>query len=44
MDNFRSLDDFRLADLEAIRMLLRGGSVIDWHRLNFKSDDEILDF
>ncbi|MGB0678313.1 MAG: TIGR04552 family protein [Polyangiales bacterium] len=26
---------FSLAELEAIRLLLRGGSVIDWHRLNF---------
>lgn len=29
-----------LAELEAIRLLLRGGSVIDWYRLNFESDDE----
>jgi hypothetical protein len=24
--------DYSLADLEAIRLLLRGGSVIDWQR------------
>ncbi len=36
----RSLDAFRLADLEAIRLLLRGGSVIDWHRLNFQGLEE----
>lgn len=29
-----------LAELEAIRLLLRGGSVIDWYRLNFESDEE----
>ena len=37
---FRSLSDFTLADLEGIRVLLRGGSVVDWHRLNFASDEE----
>lgn len=37
----RSHDELSLADLEAIRLLLRGGSVIDWYRLNFASRDEI---
>jgi uncharacterized protein (TIGR04552 family) len=37
---YRTLDQFRLSDLEAIRLLLRGGSVIDWHRLNFPGEDE----
>jgi uncharacterized protein (TIGR04552 family) len=32
---YKPLDQLTLADLEAIRLLLRGGSVIDWHRLNF---------
>ena len=32
---FRPLEKFRLGDLEAVRLVLRGGSVIDWHRLNF---------
>jgi uncharacterized protein (TIGR04552 family) len=36
----RTLDDFTLADLEAIRVLLRGGSVVDWHRLNFADEAE----
>ena len=36
----RLLPEFRLADLEAIRLLLRGGSVIDWHRLNFDSYEQ----
>ncbi len=30
-----SLDDFTLEDLESIRLLLRGGSVVDWHQLDF---------
>ncbi|MCP4449774.1 MAG: TIGR04552 family protein [Myxococcales bacterium] len=27
--------DLRIEDLEAVRLLLRGGSVIDWHQLDF---------
>jgi uncharacterized protein (TIGR04552 family) len=42
--SFRSLDELTLADLEAIRLLLRGGSVIDWHRLNFDSREDVLRF
>jgi uncharacterized protein (TIGR04552 family) len=42
--SLRRLDDFTLTDLEGIRMLLRGGSVVDWHRLNFASEDEASEF
>ena len=31
----KTIDDFALHDLEAVRLILRGGSVLDWHRLNF---------
>ena len=41
---FRPIDAFRLADLEAVRLVLRGGSVIDWHRLNFASESEADEF
>jgi uncharacterized protein (TIGR04552 family) len=41
---YRPLDKFRLGDLEAVRLVLRGGSVIDWHRLNFGSRDEAIEF
>ena len=34
-------EDFTLADLTAIRNLLRGGSVIDWHRLHFNAREEV---
>jgi uncharacterized protein (TIGR04552 family) len=34
-------EDFTLADLTAIRNLLRGGSVIDWHRVYFNDRDEV---
>ena len=29
------VDDLDVADLEAVRLLLRGDSVVDWHRLQF---------
>ncbi|HET6148339.1 MAG TPA: TIGR04552 family protein [Polyangia bacterium] len=34
-------EDFTLADLTSIRNLLRGGSVIDWHRLYFVDREEV---
>ena len=40
VNDFRPIEDFSLADLEAVQMLLRGGSVIDWHRLNFATEAE----
>jgi len=43
-DRLKTLDEFTLADLEAVRLLLRGDSVIDWHRLNFDGVGEIRDF
>ena len=38
--DYRVLDRFTLADLEAVRLVLRGGSVIDWHRLNFDGEKD----
>jgi uncharacterized protein (TIGR04552 family) len=43
-DRLRPLDELSLADLEAIRLVLRGGSVIDWHRLNFREPREVQEF
>jgi uncharacterized protein (TIGR04552 family) len=37
----RSLESMGVAELEALRLLLRGGSVIDWRRLNFKEPGEV---
>ncbi len=42
--SLKRIDEFTLADLEAVRLILRGDSVIDWHRLNFENDDEVDDF
>jgi hypothetical protein len=30
-----TVDELELADLETVRLLLRGDSVVDWHKLNF---------
>jgi uncharacterized protein (TIGR04552 family) len=37
----KSLGAFTLADLQAVRLVLRGDSVIDWHRLDFADLDEV---
>jgi hypothetical protein len=36
----KALDDFSLHDVEALRLVLSGTSVIDWHRLHFRSLEE----
>ncbi|MCP4867188.1 MAG: TIGR04552 family protein [Proteobacteria bacterium] len=36
-------EQLSLADLEAVRLVLRGGSPIDWHRLNFQTLSEVDD-
>ncbi len=33
--------ELTLADVDAIRLLLRGDSVIDWHRLNYSDHAEV---
>src|ERR1700733_13932570 len=42
-ERLKRLDEFTLADLESVRLVLRGDSVIDWHRLNLTADDEVED-
>jgi uncharacterized protein (TIGR04552 family) len=44
VERLKRIDEFSLADLEAVRLILRGDSVIDWHRLNLGSDEEVADF
>lgn len=39
--NVQRLEQATLADVEAMRLLLRGSSVIDWHRLSFTDADEV---
>src|SRR3954470_19439156 len=39
--NVARLEQATLGDVEAMRLLLRGSSVIDWHRLSFSDGDEV---
>jgi uncharacterized protein (TIGR04552 family) len=38
---YRPLERMGVAELEALRLLLRGGSVIDWRRLDFEDAAEV---
>ncbi len=40
----KSTYEFRLHDLESVRLILRGGSVIDWHRLDFDDHEQPVAF
>jgi uncharacterized protein (TIGR04552 family) len=42
--SYRPLDKLGLVDLEAIRLILRGDSVVDWQRLSFNHLDEAVEF
>ena len=44
VEQLQSLDEFTLADLESIRLILRGNSIIDWRHLDFVSEDNARDF
>lgn len=33
--------DLRLSDVEAVRLVLRGGSPVDWHRLNYATRADV---
>lgn len=39
MVGFRPLDEFTLFDVEMARLILRGGSVLDWNRINLEPED-----
>jgi uncharacterized protein (TIGR04552 family) len=43
-ERLKALADFSLADLESIRLMLRGDSVIDWRRLDFADEAETREF
>jgi uncharacterized protein (TIGR04552 family) len=36
-----TVEDFTLEDLEAVRLMLRGSSVIDWYQLDFQSESDV---
>ena len=41
MARLSALSELTLADIDAVRLLLRGDSVIDWHRLNYADHAEV---
>jgi uncharacterized protein (TIGR04552 family) len=43
-ERLKSLEDFTLADLESIRLILRGDSVIDWRKLDMTGDEDVREF
>lgn len=43
-ERLKALDDFTLSDLESLRLILRGDSVIDWRRIDIGSDQEVREF
>jgi uncharacterized protein (TIGR04552 family) len=43
-ERLKPLDEFTLADLEAIRLILRGDSVIDWRRLDITNEEDVREF
>jgi uncharacterized protein (TIGR04552 family) len=40
----KRLDEFTLMELEALRLILRGDSIIDWHRLHLETDADAATF
>jgi uncharacterized protein (TIGR04552 family) len=44
MGRLKRLDEFSLSDIEGVGLILRGESVIDWHRLNLRTNDEARSF
>lgn len=40
----KRLEEFTLMDLESARLILRGDSVIDWHRLHFENEQQVRAF
>lgn len=38
----KRLDELTLGDLETIRLILRGDSIVDWHQLHLTSEQEVL--
>jgi len=41
VERLTPLDDFTVADLESVRTILRGDSIIDWRRLDFATEKEV---
>ena len=44
VERLTPLEQFTLSDLESIRLILRGDSIIDWRRLDFQTDAQVREF
>lgn len=44
VDRIKTLDELNLMDLGALRLILRGDSVIDWHRLEYENEAQVREF
>lgn len=40
----KRIDELSLMDVESVRLILQGESIVDWHRLNFRSPEEARSF
>jgi uncharacterized protein (TIGR04552 family) len=43
-ERLKPFAEFSLADLEAVRLILRGDSVIDWRKLDLTGDEDVREF
>jgi len=44
LEGLRPIERFGLRELEEVRLILQGGSVVDWRRLSFRTYDEVDDY
>ena len=44
VERLTPLEQFTIADLESIRLILRGDSIIDWRRLDFENEEQVREF
>jgi uncharacterized protein (TIGR04552 family) len=44
VDRIKTLDELTLMDVGSLRLILRGDSVIDWHRLEFDNEAQVREF
>jgi hypothetical protein len=44
VERLTPLDEFTQADLESVRLMLRGESIIDWRHLEFAEDEQVREF
>ncbi len=40
-ERLQKVDELTLEDLEAVRLMLRGSSVIDWYQLHFRDENDV---